>query len=238
VDSNNNYHPSSTLSQTRHKKPEDITHILKTSSRYLTYIILPTCLGLAAISPTALTFFYGSSYTAGAIPLSLLSITAIITALQALFTTALTAMGKTPQILQINAILAISIIGIILALVPFLQIIGAALARLIAQLIGITLAYLILQKEILVQINKEALWKSTLASTTTLPFLLAFDVTMNGRLSNPQVLIIEIMMTVGIYTFMLYVLKALKSQDFELLRQALPKAMTKYVNIIERILAR
>ena len=147
-------------------------------------------------------------------------------------------MGKTPQILQINAILAISIIGIILALVPFLQIIGAALARLIAQLIGITLAYLILQKEILVQINKEALWKSTLASTTTLPFLLAFDVTMNGRLSNPQVLIIEIMMTVGIYTFMLYVLKALKSQDFELLRQALPKAMTKYVNIIERILAR
>jgi hypothetical protein len=33
-------------------------------------------------------------------------------------------------------------------------------------------------------------------------------------------------------------LKALKSQDFELLRQAFPKPLTKYINIIERIIVR
>ena len=77
------------------KKPQDITNILKTSSRYLIYVILPSCLGLATISPTALAFFYGPNYTSGAIPLSILSVTTIIIALYSLLTTALTAAGKT-----------------------------------------------------------------------------------------------------------------------------------------------
>lgn len=220
------------------KKPEDITNILKTSSRYLIYIILPSCLGLAAISPTALVFFYGPNYTPGAIPLSILSVATIITALYSLFATALTAIGKTTQILKINAVLALSTITILLTLVPFLQTTGAALTRLITQIIGITLAFYILQKEITVQIDKEALWKSTLASAATIPFLLTFEMLISKNLSTTHLLIIEILTAASIYTLSLHILKALKTQDFELLRQALPKALTKCINLIEKIIIR
>ena len=220
------------------KKPEDMTNILKISSRYLIYIILPSCLGLAVISPTALAFFYGSSYTPGAIPLSILSLTTIIIALYSLFTTALTAIGKTTQILKINVILAISTVTILLAFVPFLQTIGAALTRLITRIIGITLAFYILHKEIPVKIDKEALWKSALASTTTIPFLLILETTISKNLPVTQTLVIEVLTAATIYTLSLYMLKAVKNQDFELLRQALPKALTKYINFIEKIITR
>jgi len=220
------------------KKPEDVTNILKTSSRYLIYIILPSCLGLAAISPTALTFFYGQSYMPGAIPLSILSVASIIIALYSLFTTALTAIGKTTQILKINILLALSTVTILITIVPFLQTIGAALTRLITQIIGITLAFYILQKEIPVQIDKEALWKSTLASTAIIPLLLIFEATISKNLPITQTLIIEILTAASIYALSLYILKALKSQDFELLRQALPNALTKYINLIEKIITR
>lgn len=218
------------------KKSEDISSILKTSSRYLIYLIIPSCLGLAAISPTALAFFYGPSYTLGAISLSILSVAAIITALHSLFSVALTSMGKTTQILKINIVSAISTVTILIAAVPFLQIVGAALTRLIIQLIGMALAFYILQKEIVVEIDREALWKATAASTATIPFLLIFEATISTRLPITQVLIIEIITAACIYAFSLHILKALKAQDFEILRQALPKALTKYINLIEKTL--
>jgi O-antigen/teichoic acid export membrane protein len=219
------------------KKPEDITNILKTSSRYLIYIILPSCLGLAAISPTALAFFYGQDYLPGAIPLSILSVATIIIALYSLFTTALTAIGKTTQILKINVILAVSTVAMLSTIVPFLQIVGAALARLITWIIGIALAFYLLQKEITVQLDKEALWKATAASIAIVPFLLTFEATISKNLSITQTLIIEVLTAVTIYAFSLRILKALKSQDFELLRQALPKPLTKYINFVEKIIA-
>jgi len=220
------------------QKPEDITEILKTSSRYLIYLIIPSCLGLTTISPTALSFFYGSSYTTGAIPLSILSITTTITALYSLLTITLTATGKTTQILKINIVLAISTIALLIAIVPFLQATGAALTRLTTQIIGITLAFYILQKEIPVRIDKEALWKSTLASAATIPFLLILETTISKNLSVTQTLIIEILTAASIYTVSLYILKALNTQDFELLRQALPKPLAKYINFIEKIITR
>lgn len=216
------------------KKPEDITNILKTSSRYLIYIIIPSCIGLAAISPTALAFFYGPSYKPGAIPLSILCVATILTPLASIFTTALKAIGKTSQTLKINITTAISTVTILIAIVPFFQITGAALASLITQIIGITLAFYMLQKEIPVQIDKEALWKSTLASTATIPLLLIFEATISKNLPIAQALIMEILAAAAIYILCLRILKSLKAQDFELLRQALPKTLTKYINLTEK----
>ncbi len=54
---------------------------------------------------------------------------------------------------------------------------------------------------------------------------------------NPK-LAIEILTAATIYLFALYILKALKNQDFQLLKQAFPKPLTKYINIIERLIVR
>jgi len=220
------------------QKPEIISNILKTTSRIIIYIILPSCIGLAIIAPTALTFFYGPSYAKGATPLTILSITTIIIALGSLFTTTLTATGKTGQILKIRTIAALTSILLLIALVPPLETTGAALTRLTTQAIALTLAAYILHKEIKIRLDKEALWKSTLATTATIPLLLTLELTLSPKLTTTQTLITEILTAAAIYLFALYILKALKSQDFQLLKQALPKPLTKYLNIIERIIVR
>jgi len=220
------------------KKPEHVTEIIKTSSRYLIYIILPSCIGLATISSTALTFFYGPVYTIGALAFSILSVATIIIAFYSLLTTALTAIGKTNQILKINVISAVSAVITLLALVPFLQIIGAALARLATQMISLTLAIYVLRKHVKVKLDKESLWKSAVASMPTIPFLIILESPLTTKTSTTQTLTIEILVATSIYLLGLYALRALKSQDFELLRQSFPKSISKYINIIEKVIVR
>jgi len=220
------------------KKPETISNILKTTSRIIIYIIFPSCIGLAIIAPTALTFFYGAGYAKGATPLAILSITTIIIALNSLFSTTLTATGKTGQILKINVAAAITTILTLIALVPLLETTGAALARLTTQTIALTLAVYALSKEIKIHLDKEALWKSALATTATVPLLITLELTVSTKLTPTQALITEILTAATIYAFALYILKALKNQDFELLKQAFPKPLTKYLNILQRIIVR
>jgi len=220
------------------KKPESISNILKITSRIIIYIILPSSIGLAIIAPTALTFFYGPSYATGATPLAILSIMTIIVALSALFTTTFQAIGKTGQILKINMVAATSLILMLLILVPLLETTGAALAHLITKTMILALAIYILKKEIKIRLDKEALWKSAVSTTAFIPFLLAIELTLSTKLSTIQTLALEVLIAAAIYAFSLYALKALKKQDFELLRQAVPKPLTKYINIIEHIIVR
>jgi len=220
------------------ENPKSISSILRTTSRYLIYIILPSCLGLAIIAPTALTFFYGPGYADGAIPLTILSIATIIIALYSLFATTLTAIGKTGQILKINIVSALSTVLLLIALVPFFETIGAAFARLTTQIIGLLLAIYILHKEIRIQLDRDALWKAAVASAATVPFLVFFELFISTRLPTTQTLIIEILTAAGIYVLFLYILRALKRQDFDLLRQAFPTPLAKYINILEGIMVR
>ena len=80
------------------------------------------------------------------------------------------------------------------------------------------------------------LWKSALATTATVPILLTLELTVSPKLTTPQTLITEILTATAIYAIALYILKALKTQDFELLRQAFPKPLTKYINTLENII--
>jgi O-antigen/teichoic acid export membrane protein len=219
-------------------KPESISDIVRTTSRYIIYIIFPSCIGLAIIAPTALTFFYGPGYAEGATPLTILSITTIIIALHSLFSTTLTATGKTGQILKINIAAALTTVLTLVALVPLLETTGAALARLTTQIIALTLAVYALSKEIKIHLDKEALWKSALATTATVPVLLALELVISAKLTTTQTLITEILTAAAIYAIALYILKALKNQDFELLKQAFPKPLTKYLNFLQRIIVR
>ena len=220
------------------KKLVNIDKILKTTSRIIIYIMLPSCIGLAIIAPTALTLFYGSSYAGGATPLVILSISTIITALYLLFTTTLTAIGKTTQILRINVVSAGILIITLLILVPILETTGAAFARLTTQIMSLALAIYILRNQINIKLDKEAIWKSGVSTIAFVPILVIIELVLIPKLSTIQTFSLELLTAIVVYAFSLYLLKALKSQDFQLLKQALPKPLTKYLNIIENIMVR
>jgi len=220
------------------KEIKKISNILKTTSRILLYILIPSCVGLAIIAPTALTLFYGSSYVKGAIPLAILSIGTIITAIFQLYTTTFGAIGKTGQVFKINIIAAISTIASLLLLVPIMESTGAAISRLLTIILTIILAFYLLKKEIKLQIDKEALWKSIISTVAFVPFLLFIEFIFHNNLSTIQMLLIELPLAAAIYLFSLYILKALNQKDFQLLREAMPKPFSKYINIIERKIVR
>ena len=218
--------------------PGGISGILRSASRYIIYLTFPSCLGLAAVASTALNVFYGPSYVIGAAPLAILSIATITLAFYSLFTTALTAMGKTNQILKINIVSALLLVTLLLVLVPFFQAVGAAFARSIVRVISLLLATYVLHKNIKVQLDQEALWKSAIASTATIPFLIALESKIRTKIPPTQTLVIEILVAVCIYTFSLYLLKALNKNDFELFRKAFPKFMNRIISFLEGIFVR
>jgi len=220
------------------ERPEDIANIIRISSRFLIYIVLPCCVSLAAVSSTALTFFYGSSYVPGAMPLAILSIAKMLIAFYSLMTTGLSAMGKTTEVLKNNVVLAILTVVMLFALVPFLETVGAALTRLARQIIALALIFYVFRKEVRVELDKEALWKGSVATSAIIPVLLILDSTLTSRFTVLQTLSIEVLVAVSIYMTLLYLLRALNKQDFQLLEQAFPKSLTKYVRALEKLTVR
>lgn len=218
------------------QKFESISNTIRIATRYITYLITPSCLGLAIIAPTALEFFYGEGYVSGAIPLAILSLTTIIISFSAIFATAITAMGKTMYLLKTSAISAVTDIILLLILVPYFEAVGAACARFTVQALSLLLVVYALRKDVKLRLDKEAIWKSATASVLTIPFLL-FNENALTTLPTALRLASEIVGAGAIYFSALYILKALHQKDFELLKQAFPK-LAKYITIPEKILLR
>jgi stage V sporulation protein B len=218
------------------KKSKKICDILKTASRIMLFLLIPSCVGLAIIAPTALILFYGSNYVTGAMPMAILSICTIVTALFTLYTTTFGAIGKTRQVLKINFIASIITILTLLFLVPLLDTTGAALARLITNVGALAIAIWLLRKEVTIEIDKKVLWKSIISTILFIPFLIGIELFLSKNLSTIQTFVLEIGIAAVIYVVALSFLKALKHEDFELLTQAFPKPLAKYVKIIEKII--
>ena len=220
------------------QNPEGVSNVVKMTSRYLSYTIIPSCVVLGVVAPTALDVFYGPNYVSGATALTILAMSIIILALFTLFTTTLTAMGKTKQVLEINLISALVAVALLLGLVPMFDVVGAAVTRLAVHALSLILAAYVLRKHVSVQLDREALWKSAIASIMIIPFLFVLEFTMTKGFSVVQVLAVEALVAGLIYFASLYVLRALNGQDFELLRQSFPKSFSKVIDVLQTIMTR
>jgi len=217
---------------------QGVSNALKIASRYLSYTIIPSCVLLATVAPTALNVFYGPNYVSGAAALAILAISVILSALLSLLTTTLTAIGETNQVLEINLISALVAVTLLMGLVSTFDVVGAAITRLAVRALSLLLAAYMLGKHVNVQLDREALWKSAVASIIAMPFLLVLESAMTKSFPVVQVLAAEILAAGVVYLASLYALKALKGRDFELLRQAFPKIFAKYIDILEAIIVR
>lgn len=209
---------------------------LKTVSRYIHYLMLPSCVGLAIIAPTALRAIYGQQYASGSASFAVLSLAQILVAFYWILTTMLTAIGKTSAIMKINIVSVSSYIALLLLFVPLFADVGAASARLVMQAIGFAMMIYLLNKNVKVGVDKESLWKSTVASMVFLPVLILTERIL-ASFSVYLILIVDMGVAAGLYLLLLYLLKALGHQDFELLRRTFP-SLTKYIDIVDRIMVR
>ncbi len=193
---------------------------------------------LATVAPTALNVFYGSDYVSGATALAILAISIILSALFTLLTTTLTAIGETKQVLRINLISALVAVTLLMGLVSVFDVVGAAVTRLAVRTLSLLLAVSMLRKYVSVQLDREALWKSAVASMLCVPVLFVLESAMTKSFPVVQVLTAEILAAGAVYLASLYVLKALNGQDFELLRQYFPKSFSKLIDGLQKIMTR
>lgn len=213
-----------------------VSRILKTTSRYWAYLLVPACVGLAALAPEGLKFFYAEEYAAGAVSLAILSFAQIFMSIYFLLITTLTAIGKTTLVFRVNVLSVVTYISFLFFLVPQLQEIGAAVARLGMVVVAFLVAAYSLGKYLRVQFDFEALWKSVVSSLAMLLILLLIRYLTAGFPAH-FVILIGIAGGGCSYLSSLYILKALNSQDFELLKRTF-QPLTRYINVVEGIMVR
>jgi len=219
------------------KGKEGVTPALKTSLRYLTYLILPACLGLAAISKTAMATLFGRVYTIGSLPLAILGSASVLIAFGMVFGSAIQALGETKVFIGIGAASILADAIVIFLAVPVFGVLGATMARVALWAVYATMTLLALKRHVKVEFDAEALWKGFVASVVMVLPLLFLEIAYADRFPESLTLLfacIEIFVGIGVYGVGLIILRALHSRDFELLKQIAPASFHRFLEPFKR----
>ena len=186
-------------------------------SRYVSLVMVPLAFGLFATAKPALTLFVGNTYAAGALPLMILSLASALTTLSAVLSPMLTALAKT------RAIMCITIGSVALgvcsayALLPFMGIVGASVARDVAMVVSLCLTIYVLKRAQALSIDFDMAWKSTLAGAVMGAVLVAAQTVVYSKILLPAYVVLGAI----IYLVLLRVLRAVGTRDIQLIQEYL-----------------
>ncbi len=213
---------------------------LTRTSRYLAYLIFPAAFGLTAVSKTAMALLYGWEYSIGSLPLSILAAFSVFPAFTSIMGSVLQSVGETRVFVRIVTAQVLVNLAFSLSLIPVLGIYGSATARAATMVIGFAYSYYALRGRMRVEFDKAAIRKAILASTMMVIPIAFFDSLYSGViLTNPAVsIVVELSLGMLIYGFVLLLLKAFSSEDFEILRKVAPASLTKVIDRMEVIFVR
>lgn len=216
----------------------------RVSTRYAVLIGFPLIVGLATLAYPMVILFGGWQYIDAVEPLIIVSLAALVGTLGIAVGPILLTLERTAfaSILSVVSI-ALSISLSYSALVIFkLGMNGVAWARTFAAVIGLALSLYVLTRYMSISFDKEALWKASLASAFLVIVVIALDLV--RRLLSPnsyQFLVIHrhllpIYVAVAglVYSLALIRLKAIKTQDVELIEQYLPSKLKRVASWLER----
>lgn len=133
-------------------------------SRYISFIFIPSVLGLAVLSPMVITALSGSSYQVAAPALSIMCIGLAAYGLISLLTSAFVAIGKTYVILIVLSLSTAIQLIVSIPLIYFLGLNGAAISRTILYFSIILFFILCGKKYLNIKFDVVALIKSSISS--------------------------------------------------------------------------
>ena len=205
--------------------------------RLVNLTVLPTGTALAVIAPTALEAVYGPSLLAGAIPFAILAITIIFSAQSLLLITTLQAIGKTKPILWISlsaTIIDLAAVG--LGTRP-LGTTAGAIGRALLAIGMMALASWTLRRVLHVPLT-QGLSKALLVSIFTAFPMAIIDYTLATYLQVTPLVRLPALVIVFAVSFLLVCrrLFVFSETDFELLENALPRILGRFLEVLERFL--
>jgi O-antigen/teichoic acid export membrane protein len=213
-----------------------LTGALRTALRYLLFLLFPAALGLAALSRTAMVLLGGSTYEAGALPLSILAIGSVLQAVTYILMSALNAIAETKAFVKIGLANVVTNVALVLLLSPRLGILGASVARVGMWTVHFALMLNELRHHIRIELDWAAVCKSGFSSAIMAVSVWLLD-NLSMRLVPNAVLRIGIDMCFGVlvYGTLLLLLRVLGPEDFSLLRSLLPRGLHGLLSFLEHL---
>jgi O-antigen/teichoic acid export membrane protein len=218
-------------------------------SRYLSLIMTPLAFGLFATATPALTLFVGRAYVTGAVPLMMLSLSVAFTAFGLGFSPLLTALAKTRTVSLITILSTILALISAYALLPFMGITGAAVARGVAALASLALTIYALKhipvhapsivqsrsprSELnILNIDGEMVWKTMMAGAVMACVLIAAQAVVYSRLLLPLYVLVGAI----VYLISLRALNAVREHDVELIEKYLGSRLGFVARLLRAVL--
>ena len=127
--------------------------------------------------------------------------------------------------------------AIVAVLSPRVGLYGAVVARSASVFAIFVYTLLLLRKEATVRIDRDGLWKALAASMSIVPPVVLLD----GLVKFPNIFVnlaAEMAVAVAVYALALLFLRALKRQDFRILKQMMPPKLHRGVDFLERLYVR
>jgi len=217
----------------------------KTSTRYATFVGFPVSLMVATLAYPIIVLFATVSYVDAVVPLAIMCIASLPSTLGCAIIPTFYTLKRTK--------IASLIIGVTITLQALLSFISlaflslgltsVAFSRLFAAIGGLVLGTYVLRLVLKIEFDKEAIWKSAIASIAMVLSLFALELLrMFLDPSSYQPLVLRLRQlplyaAVGMVTYFLSLiaLRALKKRDIELVREYLPNRLRWIVNVLNRI---
>jgi O-antigen/teichoic acid export membrane protein len=205
----------------------DSTKVFNKALRFLAILSIPAIFGILALGRYFIRFLFGEAYLLSAIPLYFLSIIIFTIVCKELLISLFSGYGK-PEIfaklmttgLIMNIILNIILISFLVQISSVWAISGAAIATTTSWLFYLFVSMFILRKRLNMKLDFSPVFKSIIAGLVmfaVLVYSLKY-IDMNFMWG-----IIEIIVGAGIYFFVLYLIKGISKEDFNVLLKALRK---------------
>ena len=176
-------------------------------------LLPPIIILMFVFSAPIIKIFYGSLYLASAFPMSILVVGVGFLTVFYIMSFAVNGMGK----VKIPMLIAFfgAILNILLSyfLIKNYALMGAAIATSLSSLVVMAIILYFIKKYFKVLVNFKSLLKITLASFTI--YLISFLFPRAGNL----IFIIWVLILLGIYFIILYMLREIKNEDIEILKK-------------------
>lgn len=207
---------------------------VRAASRYVFYVVVPLAVGLAATARPAISLFAGRAYEMGATPLAVLSLFGAVTCVSAALSDIFSIADRT----KVSAFL--TLIGVSISvflgflLLPSTGVLGAAILRGVAMVLGLVLTLVALKRMGLfaVGFDFEALGKSWVASSIMAVAVLGSQFLLYSKYLLP----LYVLVGGVVYLIMLRFLRAVKAHDMNLVKAFVGEKFERMVDWVRPLL--
>ena len=216
------------------KKMDEMHRLIRSYTRYLSILVMPAAFGLAAIMQIPLRIF-GAAYTSGTAPAAIVSVAAGLTALSAIYASALIAMGKMRWFTLANLLGLGGFFVVTFFLTPLFGLSGPAFGRAALMIIASIIYAVATFRAGVFEFDLRAYLVSTACSTIMAVLVFAAISLLHTFYTKLAALPLLIAFGALAYLGLVRACRLVSKEDIEFIRAITPRAFHRVIPTIARL---